>query len=413
MLSEDLAGVTVREAGPADAVGGVTPRWVALPESVEEVSAVLRACAARDLAVVPAGGGTKLHWGAPPERLDVLLDLCCMNEIVEHAAGDLVVRAQAGVTMDRLAAELAGSGQELALDVPFTEGTTIGGTLAAAVAGPRAFRYGTARDLLIGITVVLPDGTVARSGGKVVKNVAGYDLGKLFTGSFGTLGVIADATFRLHPLPADRRWIVAVVEPPPVSERGPCQLRELAAMLAAAQEEPSAVELDWPHGQGPVWMTVLVEGAAAAGRARALAERMDQVVSGAVTGVREEPPPQWGLIVDDGLLAEVRYPPAALTGVLDAVHYSGFSLRGSAVTGRLWLELWGEQDEQDEEKVSGAVAALRERLEGLGARLVVHATPYESVERWGRVGALPLMRRVKERFDPGRLMSPGRFAGGI
>jgi len=136
-------------------------------------------------------------------------------------------------------------------------------------------------------------------------------------------------------------------------------------------------------------------------------------VSGAVTGVREEPPPQWGLIVDDGLLAEVRYPPAALTGVLDAVHYSGFSLRGSAVTGRLWLELWGEQDEQDEEKVSGAVAALRERLEGLGARLVVHATPYESVERWGRVGALPLMRRVKERFDPGRLMSPGRFAGGI
>ncbi|MFG1943595.1 FAD-binding oxidoreductase [Nonomuraea sp. NPDC048826] len=408
MLSEDLAatGVTVREAGPGDAVGGVTPRWVALPETVEEVSAVLRACAARDLAVVPAGGGTKLHWGPPPERFDVLLDLCCMNEIVEHAAGDLVVRAQAGVTMEALAAALAESGQELALDVPFTEGTTIGGTLAAAVAGPRAFRYGTARDLLIGITVVLPDGTVARSGGKVVKNVAGYDLGKLFTGSFGTLGVIAEATFRLHPLPADRRWVVAVVEPPQVSEREPCQVRELAAMLAAAQEEPSAVELDWPHGQGPIWMTALVEGAAAEDRARTLAARMGDVV----TGVREEPPPQWGLIVDDGLLAEVRFDPAALTGVLDAVHYSGFSLRGSAVGGRLWLELWGEEDE---EKVTGAVAALRDRLDGCGARLVVHATPYESVQRWGPVSALPLMRRVKERFDPGRMMSPGRFVGGI
>ncbi|MEV4834849.1 FAD-binding oxidoreductase [Nonomuraea sp. NPDC049486] len=406
MLSEDLTGVTVREAGPEDAVCGVTPRWVALPETVEEVSALMRACADRDLAVVPVGGGTKLHWGPPPERLDVLLDLCCMNEIVEHAAGDLVVRAQAGVTMDALAAALAGSGQELALDVPFTEGTTIGGTLAAAVAGPRAFRYGTARDLLIGITVVLPDGTVARSGGKVVKNVAGYDLGKLFTGSFGTLGVIAEATFRLHPLPADRRWIVAVIEPPQVSERGPCQVSELAAMLAAAQEEPSAVELDWPHGQGPIWMTVLVEGAAAEERARALAERMGEPV----TGVRDEPPPQWGLVADDDLLAEVRFPPAALTEVLDAVHYSGFSLRGSAVTGRIWLELWGEEDE---EKVSGAVDALRDRLEPCGARLVVHATPYESVQRWGRVGALPLMRRVKERFDPGRRMSPGRFVGGI
>jgi glycolate oxidase FAD binding subunit len=408
MSSDALAatGVTIREAGPDDAVCGVSPRWVALPETVEEVSAVLRACAAGDLAVVPAGGGTKLHWGPPPERLDVLLDLCCLNEIVEHAAGDLVVRAQAGVTMDALADRLAGSGQELALDVPFPEGTTIGGTLAAAVAGPRAFRYGTARDLLIGITVVLPDGTVARSGGKVVKNVAGYDLGKLFTGSFGTLGVIAEATFRLHPLPADRRWVVAVVEPPRVSEPGPCQVRELAAMLAAAQEEPSAVELDWPHGQGPVWMTVLVEGAAAEARARALAERMGDVV----TGVREEPPPQWGLIVNDDLLCEVRYPPAALTEVLDAVHYSGFSLRGSAVTGRLWLELWGDEDE---EKVTAAVGALRDRLESCGARLIVHATPYESVDRWGRVGALPLMRRVKEQFDPGRRMSPGRFVGGI
>jgi glycolate oxidase FAD binding subunit len=96
--------------------------------------------------------------------------------------------------------------------------------------------------------------------------------------------------------------------------------------------------------------------------------------------------------------------------VLDAVHYSGFSLRGSAVTGRLWLELWGDEDE---EKVTAAVGALRDRLESCGARLIVHATPYESVDRWGRVGALPLMRRVKEQFDPGRRMSPGRFVGGI
>ncbi|MFC7105805.1 FAD-binding oxidoreductase [Nonomuraea rubra] len=219
------------------------PRWVALPETVGEIAAVLRAGAEQDLAVVPTGGGTKLHWGPPPERCDVLLDLCCMNEILEHAAGDLVVRAQAGVTMDALAGMLAAKGQELALDVPFTEGTTVGGTLAASLPGPRSFRYGTARDLLIGITVVLPDGTIACSGGKVVKNVAGYDLGKLFTGSYGTLGVIAEATFRLHPLPADRRWVVA--------ELDRAEVAPVAARLAASQAEPSAVEVDWPDPGGP------------------------------------------------------------------------------------------------------------------------------------------------------------------
>ncbi|MET8001217.1 FAD-binding oxidoreductase [Nonomuraea glycinis] len=408
MPSQELAGtgVTLRDAGPGDAVCGVTPTWVALPETTEEVSAVLRACAEHGLAVVPTGGGTKLHWGPAPERCDVLLDLCCMNEIVEHAAGDLVVRAQAGVTMEALSAALAERGQELALDPPFAEGSTVGGTLAAAVAGPRAFRYGTARDLLIGITVVLPDGTIAKSGGKVVKNVAGYDLGKLFTGSFGTLGVIAEATFRLHPLPVERRWIVAVVDPPRVSPAEPCQAGELAAMLAAAQQEPSAVELDWPHGQGPIWMTVLVEGTAAHERARVLRARM----GGVVKDVRDEPPPNWGLILNDDVLAEVRFEPAELTRVLDAVHYSGFSLRGSAVAGRVWLELWGDHGA---DKTIDAVAALRARLDDIGARLTVLATPYEGVERWGAVGSLPLMRRVKERFDPGRRMSPGRFVGGI
>uniref|UniRef100_UPI0013B383CE FAD-binding oxidoreductase n=1 Tax=Nonomuraea lactucae TaxID=2249762 RepID=UPI0013B383CE len=257
----EKTGVTLRDAGPGDAVAGVEPRWVVLPETVEEVSAVLRACAEHDLAVAPVGGGTKLHWGAPPERCDVLLDLCCMNEILEHAAGDLVVRAQAGVTMGALAAALAEHGQELALDAP--PEATVGGTLATATCGPRAFRYGTPRDLLIGVTIVLPDGTVARSGGKVVKNVAGYDLGKLFTGSYGTLGVIAEATFRLHPLAADRRWLVVEALPPGRGPQAPSSgALRVAETLAASQAEPNAVELDWPHAAGPVTLAALVEGAA-------------------------------------------------------------------------------------------------------------------------------------------------------
>ncbi|NRQ34255.1 FAD-binding oxidoreductase [Nonomuraea sp. NN258] len=389
-------GVTLRRAGADDAVAGVRPRWVALPESVEEIAAVLRACAEHDLAVVPAGGGTKLHWGHPPERCDVLLDLCCMNEILEHAAGDLVVRVQAGVTMSALAETLAGEGQELALDVPFTEHTTVGGTLATATDGPRAFRHGGARDLLIGITVVLPDGTIARSGGKVVKNVAGYDLGKLFTGSYGTLGVIAEATFRLHPLPADRRWLVAETRAAELSD-------DLLGALAAAQAEPAAVEIDCLDGRQAT-LAVLVEGAAAEQRALAL---RDVLGRGTLT---TEPPEWWGLVLNDDLLIELRFPPACAGRVLAEVAGTGFSPRGSSARGRFRLELWGDIEPG---ALNAAVAGLRERLEPLGGRVVVLATPHDDVDRWGQVSALPLMRRVKERFDPGRRMSPGRFTGGI
>jgi glycolate oxidase FAD binding subunit len=370
------------------------PRWVALPETVEEVAAVLRACAAHDLAVVPAGGGTKLHWGPPPERCDVLLDMCCMNAILEHAAGDLVVRTQAGVTVAALADALADKGQELALDVPFTEDTTVGGTLAAALPGPRSFRYGTARDLLIGITVVLPDGTIARSGGKVVKNVAGYDLGKLFTGSYGTLGVIAEATFRLHPLPAGRCWVT--------SELAAGDVAPVAAALAASQAEPGAVEVDRPDPGGPVSLAVLVEGAAARARAETL---RDLVGSGVVS---DERPPWWGLILRDEVLVEVRFPPAAIGDVLRAADASGLSSRGSAVSGRMLLE-----SEHPIEDLAAVVSGLRERVESAGGRVTVLASSGADVDRWGRVSALPLMRRVKERFDPGRRMSPGRFVGGI
>ncbi|MFI7109032.1 FAD-binding oxidoreductase [Nonomuraea sp. NPDC050227] len=390
------AGVPVRAAGPEDPAQEWGARWVALPGTVEEVAAVLRACAAAGLAAVPAGGGTKLHWGPPPERCDVLLGLSRLDAVLEHAAGDLVVRAQAGVRTAALAAALAARGQELALDVPFAEQATVGGTLAAALPGPRAFRYGTARDLLIGVTVVLADGTVARSGGKVVKNVAGYDLGKLFTGSYGTLGVIAEATFRLHPLPGERCWVVAGMPADDVPG--------VAAALAAAQAEPSAVEVDRPEPGGPVTLAVLVEGTAARARAETL---RDLTGGGAVTG---EPPSWWGVVPRGEVLVEVRFPPAAAGAVLRAAEGCGLSLRGSAVAGRVLLEP-GAPVAGD--ALPGLVSGLRERVEAAGGRVNVLAAPYAGVDRWGRVSALPLMRRVKERFDPGRMMSPGRLAGGL
>jgi glycolate oxidase FAD binding subunit len=221
----------VRLAGPADAVAGVQPGLVAAPATTEQASAVLRAAAQLGLAVIPRGTATKLDWGYPPERADLIIDTTRLNQVVEHEAGDLVATVQAGVTIEQLAEVLAKAGQRLALDPPArrrpsgatparyaphrtthspgagreaqarTAGT-IGGILAANVAGPLRLRYGAPRDLLIGLTIVRADGTIAKSGGKVVKNVAGYDLGKLLAGSRGTLGLITQATFRLHPWPA-------------------------------------------------------------------------------------------------------------------------------------------------------------------------------------------------------------------
>src|SRR5580658_10287458 len=180
------ACAVVREGLAADAVSGIVPAFVASPASTEEASALLRAAAAHDLAVVPRGAGTGFGWGLPGLRCDLVVDMQAMDQVLEHAAGDLVVRVQAGVTIGQLASVLARAGQQLALDVPAE--ATVGGT-----AGPRRFRYGAPRDLLIGITAVRADGVVAHSGGKVVKNVAGYDIGKLLAGSQGTLGVVTEA----------------------------------------------------------------------------------------------------------------------------------------------------------------------------------------------------------------------------
>jgi len=208
----------VTEAAPADAVDGVQPALVAWPAATEQVSEVMRAAAAHGMTVVARGSGTKMSWGRPPSRADLVVDLSRMDAVLEHAAGDLIVDTQAGVGLADLQVVVSGAGQRLSVDetVP---GASIGGTIATSTSGPGRVAAGTVRDLLIGVTVVRADGVVAKAGGRVVKNVAGYDLGKLVTGSFGTLAVITQAVFRLHPLPAARRVVLAVDQHDPLLPR--------------------------------------------------------------------------------------------------------------------------------------------------------------------------------------------------
>jgi glycolate oxidase FAD binding subunit len=443
-----LACRAVTPAAPRDAVAGVMPSWVASPASVEEASAVLRAAADHDLAVVPRGGGTKLGWGAPPRRCDVVIDMLRMDRVLEHAAGDLVARVQAGVTMAHLAGVLGGAGQQLALDVPETGGVarygspTVGGVLATGIAGPRRLRYGTPRDLVIGVTAIRADGAVTRSGGKVVKNVAGYDLGKLFAGSYGTLGLIVEAVFRLHPLPAATAFVTDDVY-------GAAAVAQAVAAAAGSDLAPSAVEIDRPARGGPVRVGVLLEGDPGG-----VAERARQMrgTLGAGSVASRSEPPWWGAAPggtgaspggggpggrgpggrgQGGTLIRIAFWAAALCGVLEAIDAAAGAagldpaVAGSAAAGVLHASVRPDAP-------PGAVAAflggLREAMargkpgaaagEGpptRGSAVVLDAPDdvREVVDLWGPVPGLDLMRAVKDQFDPGHLMSPGRFAGGI
>ncbi len=342
---------------------------------------MLRAAAASGMTVLPRGAG--LGWVSG--SADVVVDTRRMDQVVEHAAGDLVATVQAGALTGSVAAVLAGAGQRLALDVP--PSVTIGGMIATGLAGPLRFRYGSPRDLLIGITVVRPDGVVAHSGGKVVKNVAGYDLGKLFAGSFGTLGLITEATFRLHPIPAAVAYLVA-------GPRDPA-----AAVIAAANSplQPSAVELG-PDGT----VGVLLEGtpAGVASRAASLAP----LLGGAE--VAESPPSWWGQLPDPpGVVVRVTFWLARLREVLDAVAASGVrcTVAGPAGAGMLYLCAPPDTD------LTGLLDSLRGLLAGRGGARVLTALAWPAVPAGPLGRGDALMRAVRDQFDPAHRM--GAYAG--
>ena len=418
---EDLQNIVgeehAREAGPEDAVDGVLPSFVAEPGSTKETSELLKFAGAEGLAVAPKGGGTTMALGNPPRELDLILNTVRMNGVIEHVPGDQVVRVQSGMRLRDLQERLAGSDQMLGVDPPEVgRGATVGGIVAANSSGPRRYRYGTMRDLIIGIVVVLADGTVAKAGGKVVKNVAGYDLSKLFTGSLGTLGVIAECNFRLHPRPEGARTVA--VELPDTASAGAASQAILHAQLV-----PSAVELHW--GGETRLLTVLIEGIPPGVEAQA--ETASHILGGfgEVRTLSDEEantlgplsPPGSG---EDEVAIKISTPPAELAGVLDstlgACARRGVtpSMTGHAGTGVVYVGLSAGDEEAARVQV---VEELREIWLRRGGSVVVREAPAafkERVEVWGPVGSrLELTRRVKEKFDPRGILNPGRFVGGI
>jgi glycolate oxidase FAD binding subunit len=403
----------VRTAVVSDAVAGVQPNLVVEPGSEQELAKVLKLANVAGLAVIPRGGGTKLEWGNRPARADVMLSTARLNRVIEHAWADLTVNVEAGCTIAKLQETLAKHGQRLALDALWPEHATVGGVLSTNDSGALRLRFGSLRDLVIGVTLALADGTVASSGGRVVKNVAGYDLPKLATGALGTLGVITRAFFRLHPLLRVRRTISCVTT----------DLLEAQRLVLAIQNSKlahSALQICCGTEMRPR-VDVLFEGTEAG-----LMAQVEEVkaVTGSAT-ISDSGADVWNArqeMFSGGKKGETEFAiakftslPAQMAEAVEAIaRLAAAELRWCVVaqaTGIGWARLEG--------KIPAIESVLRELRAGLersgGSLVLAHcAAGRSALDAWGKAGdALPLMRAVKRQFDPQGTLNRGRFVGGI
>lgn len=412
-VQEIVGDDNVREASSEDAVEGVEPSFVVEPGSVEEASELMKLVREKGLTAAPRGSGTKMHQGDAPRELDLIISTARMNEIVEYVPGDQIVRVQAGIKLSDLQEKLAEENQMIAID-PSEDDTTIGGLIATNSSGPRRYSFGTVRDLIIGIKVVLANGTVAKAGGKVVKNVAGYDLSKLFTGSMGTLGLIVEANFRLHPIKDASKTVVAQIE------GGSLEVYEAVRSVAQTQVEPTAIELRYNEDEKLVAVFMeSIEGGIQA--------KVDDV-SHVLKSYGEVREPEDGNQLgdtnpageEDDALIKVSAPPAELTAVLDSVlgaaERRGLNhpkITGHAGTGVTFAALPGG----DEDALVEVIEEVREIWVRRGGGVVLLKAPAEVKERVGTWGPprddFGLMQRVKEKFDGQNNLNPGRFIGGI
>jgi glycolate oxidase FAD binding subunit len=429
-------------------IAGRAPSHVERPATPEEAAATLARAAEAGQAVAPWGAGTKQRLGNAPRAYDVALDLSALDRVLEYEPADLVVSVQAGVTLGALQARLAQSGQFLPLDPPFAGRTTIGGILATNASGPSRLLHGTARDVVIGLRVATPQGELVKSGGKVVKNVVGYDLNKLHVGGLGTAGVIVEATFKVHPLPAAQATVSASFD-----ELNTAHLA--ASKVARSFLYPRAVDLvrgvSGAGGGGEAGWTVLVWAAgspatvdrqardAARWCSEAGAVRVERLDGGAhadawsrVAEFGREAPGAAALLKLTclpsqlpALIAEIDRHAGHAGHAGDAGHSGQVEVAGAppvplvarAGNGVLFVQLCGER--ANLQAVRRIAAAAHE----LGGSAVLEDAPdvlKAELDAWDPSGLAgrrrddyDLMRAIKAQFDPTDTLNPGRFVAGI
>ena len=424
------ASIVPRRRLPDYAVDGLAPQIAVSPANAEETASVLSAAASCEAAVIPWGGGTGMATGAVPARYDVALDVTRLNRVVEHVAEDLTVVMQAGVRLQELQDHLAHRGQYLPLDPPLPDRATIGGVIASNAGGPWRHAHGWPRDWLLGMKVALPNGTVIKSGGRVVKNVAGYDMSKLFAGSFGTLGVIVEAAFKVIPLPAARATAIALFTSSATAVRAGLALHarnlRVESLDLLNAEAAKAVLLD--HAKGNLWC-LLVAAAGNRGAVDRTLREMAAVCTGEGAAMASLDPDQaetvWQQVRDlgirtvegDGLTLRAGLLASEVAPFLEAAESTararGLSLQLDArlALGTVYCHVAAVEQAQ------ALVGELRSPAQRLSGGLVVKACPTSlksQLDVWGNSRQdFRLMTRVKDALDARRTMSPGRFVGGL
>jgi glycolate oxidase FAD binding subunit len=419
-------------------IDGVAVEREELPASLEELSETMRRASAAGATMIPVGGGTKLHLGNPPRSARVALHTRGLCGVVEYEPDNMTVSVRAGTPLEEIQSTLARARQFLPIDPPHPARATAGGIAAANASGPLRFRYGTLRDMLIGVRVCHADGTVTKAGGKLVKNVTGYDMCKLYTGSLGTLGVLAELTFKVQPM-SESTATVALAYP------------DLGSALEASQHFlrcgllPDAIEaynaracrglerIERPPGG---WLLLLRFGEVVAA-VRWQIERVEESVpstQGCITAVLHDGEAQsfWqraaSLRDDDEDSGEVRVKCSVLhqsaaamaTRIEEAGRRLGtepeiFCHAGNHVLYARYR--WGGGTAPEPAELRAAVEELRRQAALGGGHVVVEKAPAavkRGLDAWGYgATALELMRRIKREFDPKDLLNPGRFVGGI
>ena len=396
-------------------VDGVVPRETIEPASAEDVAATLASASKQRMSVVIRGGGTKIGWGRTPESVDIVLSTKRLDAVVAHEHADLTATVQAGARLDDVNRALARHGQWLPIESAFDE-ATIGGAIATNDCGPLRHRYGTPRDVLIGIRLALTDGRLIKAGGNVVKNVAGYDLGKLMSGSHGSLAAIVSATFKLTPQPAASSTLVAAFE------RADALVAALAA-ITSSQLEASAIEVRTSHVASGFSRTssgyeLLLKFESTPGALNAHVQKARALAGGATCDVvtsqsevdvwRDHIRSPWR---SPGMIVKFAWMPASLGAVLAFIDDVRGSVAGVELAGRAAIGSGLLRVDADARVLRSVVERLRSRGDVFRHVVVLRADAAvkQQIDVWGPLGdAGSLGASLKHALDPHGILNAGR-----